>query len=295
MTDGHRTHTTAFRWTGEVRFVEEALTLPLRWRQPCRIFVNSMSDLFHEKVPDEWIDRIFAVMALAPHTFQVLTKRPERMRAYMLAPDRKRLIAETVMDLSELRARQAGTYKARIKHDDFRAAFKGPGPVPNVWLGVSVEDQGTARERWACLRDTPAALRWISYEPALAGVDFIGAGILPNALERFVDRGTGPYADWLVGGGESGPGARPFDLAWARSVVAQGQAAGVPVFVKQLGAHPHNEAPSGRMFCWAARGLWQKSGGCGAESWSRSLVLRDRKGGDWSEWPEDLRVREFPR
>src|SRR3989304_4666674 len=125
------------RWTGEVRFVEEALDLPLRWKKPRRIFVNSMSDLFHEKVADEWIDRIFHVMWQATqHVFQVLTKRPERMLDYMSNPNTP-----------------AGK------------------PLPNVWLGVSVENQETADERIPLLLQTPAAVRFLSVEPLLSEVN----------------------------------------------------------------------------------------------------------------------------
>src|SRR3990167_3694397 len=191
MTDGQRTHTTAFRWTGEGRLIEEALTLPLRWKSPRRIFVNSMSDLFHERVPDEWIDRIFAVMALCPqHAFQALTKRPERMREWFDNTGRDG-VAVTA------------------KYPEFEA-FKRVSlaetmwPLPNVWLGVSVEDQTTADERIPLLMQTPAAVRWVSYEPALGPVDF--NNYLPPDLNAFTDwKGL----DWIVAGGESGPGARP--------------------------------------------------------------------------------------
>jgi protein gp37 len=286
--------TTEARWTGKIEFVEEALTLPLRWRQPRRIFVNSMSDLFHERVSDEWIDRIFAVMALAPHTFQVLTKRPERMRDYMRAPLRKRAMAETVMEISERRAHEAGTGKARITLADFSAVFKGGGPFPNVHLGVSVEDQARADARIPLLLQTPAAVRWVSYEPALGPVDFssflnaprpAAPGAIDHALETSQVGGPATL-DWLVVGGESGPGSRPFDLAWARSVIAQCRAAHVSVFVKQLGARPVAE----RVLYGV--GPWGPAKGDVIEE---RLRLRDRKGGDWSEWPEDLRVREWPR
>lgn len=152
------------RWTGEVRFIPEHLEDPLRWKRPRRIFVNSMSDLFHEKVQDEWIDRIFAVMALAPrHQFQVLTKRPERMVAY-LRPS------------SELRGRVLGRAWEMLGHYDMKKyhhenIMERPFPLPNVWLGVSVEDQKTADERIPLLLQTPAAIRWVSAEPLLSAID----------------------------------------------------------------------------------------------------------------------------
>lgn len=236
------------QWTGEVRTVEEALRLPLSWKKPRRIFVNSMSDLFHEHVPTEWIDRVFEVMGrAAQHTFQILTKRPERMREYCQA-----------------------------------AACMGGVPPANVWLGVSVEDQATLDARFPLLMKTPAAVRWVSYEPALGPITF-------PTIHTFGDfEWKGPKLDWVVVGGESGPAARPFDLTWARQTLEQGRAAGMPVFVKQLGAHPH-ESRAGRIHCLARR-----MDQCGAGHWSRSSVIQDRKGSDPAEWPEDLRVREYP-
>lgn len=220
------------QWTGKVEFVERHLMDPLRWKEPKRIFVNSMSDLFHEGVSNDWLNRIFGVMAKAQqHVFQVLTKRPERMRSYM--HDWKPV--ETVF--------------------------------PNVWLGVSVEDQKTADERIPLLLQTPAALRWISAEPLLGEIQ------LPE--EAFVCPANEPHPicpclDWVVVGGESGPGARPMDIEWARSIVAQCEERSVPVFVKQLGRNPY---------------ITVRENG---------VKLRDHKGGDWSEWPQDLRIREYP-
>jgi len=180
-----KTKSGEIHWTGEVRLVESVLDKPLHWQKPSRIFVNSMSDLFHDRVKDEWIDRIFAIMATAcQHTFQVLTKRPARMvdYAHALADGRRGL--PPVWDERQQRERH------------------WEGLPPNVWLGASVEDQTTADERIPLLLQTPAAIRWVSYEPALGPVDF--SSWLADGL------------DWIVVGGESGPGARRFDLAWAR-------------------------------------------------------------------------------
>jgi len=280
------------RWTRDVRFVPEALDLPLRWTKPRRIFVNSMSDLFHEKVADEWIDRIFAVMALAHHhTFQVLTKRPERMRAYLSDPSNRpyHRILDAANDLRRAfpRRRDSGISNPR----EF--------PMPWVHLGVSVEDQATADERIPLLLQTPAMIRWLSYEPALGPVSFKDHDWTVKDYLRGTEtcqhsvRQLPGKIDWLVIGGESGPGARPFDLAWARSAIAQCRAAGVPVFMKQVGARPVLH-PVGGVFAdpegWSSRVpvVLQPDGSYG-------VMLRDRKGGDPSEWPEDLRVREFPR
>lgn len=283
------------RWNGRIRLVPEKLGEPLRWRRPRRVFVNSMSDLFHESVPFEFIAAVFGVMAAAPqHVFQVLTKRPERAVQFFEW------------------AQGNGVYRWSL---------------PNVHLGVSVEDQATADERIPLLLQCPAAVRWVSYEPALGPVDFerwtiepmhcaacgseqIAYDTNPHGLplthtcimgadqtgepgaERCVDCGSldvvMPGAlDWIVIGGESGPGARPFDAAWARSTIAQCRAAGVACFVKQLGARPRVAEASRLAGLWAAMpgGRVDDCGG---------IHLRDRAGADPSEWPEDLRVREWP-
>lgn len=204
-------------WTGEVRFNEQWLTEPLRWRRPRRVFVCAHGDLFHPAVPVEWIDRVFAVMALArQHTFQVLTKRPERMRDYIR---RKMADAPEWVGIPEIGARVLLPYEG--------------GWPTYVWLGVSVEDQARAEERIPLLLDTPAAVRWISAEPLLGPVD---ASRWLAAAEPDTDMGlSNPRLDWVVAGGESGPGARPTHPDWARSLRDQCQAAGVPFLFKQWG------------------------------------------------------------
>jgi protein gp37 len=250
-------------WTGVVRLVPEALEEPLRWQKPQRIFVNSMSDLFHEGLSDDDIDQVFAVMTLAPqHTFQVLTKRPLRMREY--------LESTFGTPYGERRRNVIGLTAYRLRPDAFGPGLDGTMnidvPLPNVWLGVSVEDQATADERIPLLLETPAAVRFVSYEPALGPVDFgvfapfnwtpiepsvrehlrnvYPNGLPENSLNAIISR---MKVDWVIVGGESGPNARPFDLAWARSTIAQCKPAGVPCFMKQLGAFPHSgDAPAGR-------------------------------------------------
>jgi protein gp37 len=261
----------------------------LKRRQPTKWFWCDMTDMFGEWVPDAWIDRCFAVMALTPqHTHQVLTKRADRMQTYM--------------EFRCLRPGMTRTQDALINEAiaigvDQATAIRGIGlskwPLPNVWLGVSVENQQYADERIPLLLQTPAAVRFISAEPLLGPLDF---GL--NLGVRLVDgsrwSGSKPVLDWLIVGGESGPGARPFDLAWARSIVQQCQAAGVACFVKQLGTNAvcrndeHDESWPG---CTVPLDdeYWPRYQGETAP-----LVFRARKGGDPSEWPEDLRVREFP-
>lgn len=204
-------------WTGDVRFIPELLEQPLHWKRPRKIFVNSMSDLFHEKMQTEWIDQIFAAMLVCPqHTFQILTKRPERMRNY----------------LSTVGARQIEPHMQRLRAGYGRLDW----PWRNVWLGVSVEDQKTADARIPVLLQTPAAVRWVSYEPALGPVDF-SAWPKRVWLRVVGDDGSAERGriDWVVAGGESGPGARLAHPAWFRTARDQCQAAGVPFFFKQWG------------------------------------------------------------
>ncbi len=226
-------------WNGQVRFNAEWLTQPLRWTRPRRIFVAAHGDLFHEGVTDDWLDQIFAVMALSPqHTFQVLTKRPERMREY-LAP------------LNQRRADGLGRSVIALGYKDPLECL--PWPLPNVWLGVSVEDQARADERIPPLLATPAAVRWISAEPLLGPVDLDAIPSSPGAttyklfgpLSGYCQRHwprtdcacerQQPRLDWVVAGGESGPGARPMHPDWARQLRDQCAAAGVPFLFKQWG------------------------------------------------------------
>lgn len=254
----------------DVQCHPDRLDAPLRWRKPSRVFVNSMSDLFHEAVPDEFIDRMFAVMALAPqHTFQVLTKRPARMRAYLRgAANDLRRWASAAVNVTQ------SPCAGHLEDSTY--------PLPNVWLGVSVEDQATADARIPLLLQTPAAVRFVSYEPALGPVALHEWLTHDDPLERDA------VLDWVIGGGESGPKARPCDVAWIRSVVQQCKAAGVPVFVKQLGARPVLVDAAGNI---GFRGLLKVWPSLPDGFYS---VLNDRKGADPSEWPPDLRVREMP-
>jgi protein gp37 len=287
------------RWTGtglpfvrrsrdevEVFLDEKILTAPLGWREPKKIFVCANTDLFGEWVPDEWIDRVFAVMALAPqHAFQVLTKRARRMREWFertaSGADRETVVYESEPGFSEKGGR----------------VFWPGWPLPNVWLGVSAEDQQRLDARAWELLAAPAAVRFVSAEPLIGPIDFDGDVYTGNGYLRgwHTEPAHGrhdanglcadcpqpvqvqnPKLDWVIVGGESGPGARPMDIAWARDIMRQCREAGVACFVKQLGVKPHwPQAPEECQIDW--------------------LRLKDRKGGDPSEWPEDLRVREFPK
>lgn len=240
---GHRSPTTgnpfAFmtqsgpRWTGKVELIEHMLDAPLHWRKPRKVFVNSMSDLFHESLPFEAIDRVFAVIALCPqHTFQVLTKRADRMVEYF-ASKRGHLTFEH----AQVPARSV----SRIL------------PLSNVWLGVSCEDRAR-KSRIEDLRNTPAAIRFLSLEPLLEDIGDLDL------------RGI----DWVIVGGESGPGARPCGIDWIRSIVQQCRGAEVACFVKQMGANCVD--------------LLGKMNG----------AMFDRKGGNFELFPEYVRVRQYP-
>jgi protein gp37 len=218
----------------------DKLTLPLSWKKPKRVFVNSMSDLFHAKVPIEYIARVFAIMALTPqNTYQVLTKRHGRMRT--LLSDLCRCNGGHVAGVHFRSAMSWAVSKANPNRipgvpDDAeeRVYFNTPWPLPNVWLGVSVEDQQRADLRIPALLKTPAAKRFLSCEPLLGPVDltlvdFDGATGL-NVLEE-----SSFGIDWVIVGGESGARHRPMDLDWARSLRDQCADAGVPFLFKQVG------------------------------------------------------------
>jgi protein gp37 len=223
------------RWNGTIKLVHERLTDPLRWSRPRMVFVNSMSDLFHDDVPDEFIDQVFAVMALAKqHIFQVLTKRPERMLAYC-----KTLGRHHEVDRVSLEAKKLNT------ETGFHYTMTNSGwALPNVWLGTTVENQDAADERIPLLLQTPAAVRWVSMEPLLGAVDLTGlnqeAQEGDDVLRGYHHHAEGGWLlqsklDWVVVGGESGNNARPMHPDWARSLRDQCAAAGVPFMFKQWG------------------------------------------------------------
>lgn len=213
----------------DVTLRPERLDQPLRWQRPRRIFVNSMSDLFHSDVPDEFIARVFAVMALAPqHTLQVLTKRPGRMRSL--------LSSRSFEDWVEAFVREE--YSERWAPDGYEYRW----PLDNVWLGTSVESQKWADVRIPQLLGTPAAVRFLSCEPLLGPVD-LAVWTRPHADDCnddgvpwcTCDRDRDGYLDWVIVGGESGPHARPMHPDWARSLRDQCVAAGVAFHFKQWG------------------------------------------------------------
>lgn len=242
-------------WNGQVRLHEPALLQPLSWKKPRRIFWNAHGDPFHHAVPDAWIDRVFAVAALTPqHTHMILTKRSARMREYMSAFVRgDRGVLDAARSMGQLE-QAADVLQAA---GEAYPACTSVGPLPNVWLGVSVEDQTRADERIPDLLATPAAVRFLSCEPLLGPVDLmhVDIGAYMNGLTgreaheydpvcrwpllkpfRHLQSGfTSPGIDWVIAGGESGPGARPMHPDWARSLRDQCAAAGVPFHFKQWG------------------------------------------------------------
>lgn len=244
-------------WNGITRFNEEWLDQPLRWKRPRRVFVCAHGDLFAESVPDAWIDQVFAVMALCPqHTFQVLTKRAARMRAYLSAPTRQASINGAIWAaLGTLRG-------SKIEHGgNWRCAL----PLPNVWLGVSAEDQRRADERVIDLLGTPAAIRYVSAEPLLGRIQFRNLKPGPEGITLDALRGAftatqtakidlasllplperRPGLDWVIVGGESGHGSRPMHPEWEREIRTDCEAAFVPYFGKQWGAWMPTAADDG--------------------------------------------------
>lgn len=268
-------HTFAERWRGvggnyfehgfDFQLRPEMLMKPLQWKKPRRIFIASMSDVFYREVPDDYLDRLFAVMASCPqHTFQVLTKRPERMRDYLVTPDRYLRVAQACEELSKSfptakhsRDPNGGNaWNTMAASENLRLGNEQsswPGwPLRNVWLGVTVENQAAADERIPLLLQTPASVRFLSCEPLLGPVDlrpqaddvyqmlsewYGPQGFDPDGSQPKRDRIEGyfPRIDWVIAGGESGPGARPMHPDWVRGIRDQVVAAGIPFLFKQWG------------------------------------------------------------
>lgn len=303
------------RWTGQVNLLKDRVTLPMRWRKPKRIFVDSMSDLFHETVPDWFIFGVWRTMAMTPqHIYQILTKRPERMLDWfaklddpgdasvtfvgsrdgtkpgfpnrmsqaeadrVLKAGRARMFYEWSDHLGEPGEGEARPGEARPTYDWEQGPRWWPTKLSNVWWGVSVEDQASAESRIPLLLRVPATVRFLSCEPLIGPVN-LNQGLWGYCPEHDNESGFCEHAQcrsvqrlgWVIIGGESGPGARPFHLDWARRMMSQCDFAGVPVFVKQLGSKPR------------------------VGSGIRYEGMRDGgHHGDMDEWPEDMRVRRYP-
>lgn len=216
-------------WTGKINLDDKALMAPLKWKNPQRVFVNSMSDLFHENVSFDFIDKVFVVMWVTPwNTYQILTKRPARMEEYFATNPQERW--------------------GKVLHNLLQMGFTGTidFPLPNVWLGTTVEDQKTADERIPHLLKCPAVVRFLSCEPLLGPIrldrlqrEEVGFTWIDDSLTGFKAHGAGGWygekIHWVIAGGESGSKARPSHPDWFRSLRDQCQAANVPFFFKQWG------------------------------------------------------------
>jgi protein gp37 len=295
----------------DVTLRPERLDIPLRWKRPRRVFVNSMSDLFHADIPDEYIARVFAIMALASgHTFQVLTKRHARMRSLLSRPD-----------FGDMMAEQGAPY-VRSRYWDWDLVDL---PLRNVWLGVSVETQQWADIRIPALLGTPAAVRFLSCEPLLGALDlsaWMPAGHARwqcSGCRRFYSgehretchdchrvgywtgshvgngRPNGQPIDWVIVGGESGPGARPMAPAWAQTIRDQCVSAGVPFLFKQWGSWgPTRSVGAGRKtdreVCLPDSSIKQLSGWFQEGRWMKRMdkrkAGRELDGRTWDEYPE---------
>ena len=313
-------------WTGKVIPVPEALSDPMRMQKGRMIFVNSMSDLFHPTVDFKYIAAVFGVMWASPqHIFQVLTKHPDQAASFFRRlrgasgtsyPSGERTTIETDAlmgcQIQASRHVKLGAYTISGERGKPPVSERSlTWPLPNVWLGTSVENREVdhrIRELMAC----DAAVRWVSYEPALGPVDYTAVGtrretpeiLTPAEWSRFdalhgttarqthggpwVSTGeAGPHLDWIVIGGESGCGARPFNVGWARDLLIAGKRAGVPVFVKQLGRKPYVTLDSEAAELWTGPGV-ARCDDVGA------IFPKDAKGKNMAEWPEWLRVRDYP-
>lgn len=223
LTSGRLKHLPAYsglaekgRFNGKIRLLPDRLDWPLHWRKPRKIFVADMSDLFYDEVPNDYIAQVFAVMGAArQHTFQILTKRHGRMRSLLSSEDFARQVL--TWETATMRA-----------HDSRpRVIPREEWPLPNVWVGVSAENEKWASIRGIALLETPAAVRFLSCEPLLGPIRMRASLMVGMALTP--KNGI----DWCIAGGESGPGHRPMDIAWLESIVGQCKDAGVAVWVKQ--------------------------------------------------------------
>ena len=313
---GQRDYVTAVgpRWTGRARFVPEMLERPLRWRKPRRIAVSLMGDVFHNDITNEQIAAVFGVAAACPdHQFLILTKRPQRMLEWFTwiqthrgpgipfggAEFAAEEAIETVWPEGANEAWNVRSFAEPIvgKRLDIRCDKSNldspavPWPLPNVFVGISAENQQTLEERWQYLARVPAAVRWISLEPLLGPVDlhqqitrFCGCpqAAAPDPCDDWkagdACQFEPPRAHWIVAGGESGPRARPSNVQWYRSIRRQCHEADVPFHMKQLGACPVRTHNGKRQM----------------EVTATRYPITDSKGAVMKDWPPDLRIREWP-
>lgn len=310
LTSGRLKHLPAYagladhgKFNGQVRLLSERLDWPMKWRRPRLIFVDSMSDLFHEGVPDEYIALVFAVMAVTPqHTFQVLTKRHGRLRSLLNSSAFEPEVRAIARDM------KYGGDRPDPRLDDRNYAT---WPLPNVWLGVSVEDQKWADIRIPALLDTPAAVRFLSCEPLLGPVRLgdgalnpwtcwwcKGRGELPGSN---ISAGTksgppqcwhcggdgidGRHIDWVIVGGESGAGARAMDPEWVRAL--RDECDGVAFFFKQWGQFvTEDQSPQDATMPSTATYLLGPDGPAFYRMQSKHDAGRELDGRTWDEMPD---------
>ena len=255
-------------------FAYSQLLKPLSWKTPSMIFL-SMGDLFFHTIEDEELDRIFAICALTPrHTYQFLTKFPIRMQKYIQqgAKNRIRMMAVDIGRREQLKPEIYEPYET----------YEFDWPLPNVWLGTSVGLQNSVDHKVPYLVKSHAAIKLLSCEPLLEAIDLRKYLGLCSGCQSCDFQGNHKIGeskiDWIIVGGESGPNARPCHIDWIRSIVRQCKLSNTAVFVKQLGSAPI-ETETYIMDI--------------ADTYHQ-LKLKDRKGGDIDEFPDDLKVREFP-
>jgi protein gp37 len=289
------------QWNGVVKCLPEKLEQPLKWKKGRTIFVCSMGDLFHKDVPFDFLDKVFAVISLCPqHFFIILTKRPERVPDYFATIEQKPSERDAYdcphRSLAPRIGQIAGSVQSNRLHK--QEAFSDLAscslydrlrfPFRNVVLGTSISTQPDADKQIPYLLRCPAAYRMLSVEPLLEAMRlplFTDDGEdmppderrdwgLPATIIQSYGAPPGTKIDQVIVGGESGPGARPCSIDWIRSIGRQCEAADVRLFVKQWGSNPCASTSDGTLVFWPK--------------------LNHPKGGDPSEWPEDLRVREVP-
>lgn len=260
---------------------------PLRWNRLAaeagvrrRVFCASLADVFEDR--PELVaprDRLFELIRQTPHLdWLLLTKRPDNARR-ILAMDGPLAHGVHELDILEAIEDPHAEHGPPLYHRDDHGYITFRWPLPNVWLGVTAEDQQRADERIPILIDTPAAVRFVSYEPALGPIDLLHWLGTPRMMADDGVSGIGGI-DWVIVGGESGPHARLFEMRWARDTIAQCRAAGVACFVKQLGRRPVSDNflmpdKTGRIV-------------------PGPFPTRHPAGADPTEWPPDLQIQEHP-
>ncbi len=276
------------KWNGTV--VETGkLDQPLGWKKPNRVFVADMSDLFHPGVPFSFIAGVYGVMAACPNqTFIVLTKRPDRMLEwYRWAEVKFNRYGGVECDVADGLMFHAADYHRLHRLNaklDKAPIGEGRWPLPNVWTGTTCENQEWATRRVLIMRRVPSVLRFLSLEPLLDEVDPSNIETA-TATEHRVYNALEKDFGWLIPGGESGHGARQCNRKWLERIVYKGRKHGVPVFVKQLGSHYVDELNGiGGKMCKPDESVVGKI-----------RRLKDFAGRDMSEWPENLRIRQFPK